>query len=120
MSLFSRKNEPSKEVVATKVATGARASDSNLSAVIKHPHITEKSVMQGDNHVYAFMVDKSATKFSVRAAIVALYKVTPVKVNIVNKKPSTSMSRSRGRAVSNQGYKKAYVYLKSGDTINLV
>jgi len=43
-----------------------------------------------------------------------------VKVNIVNKKPSSEVSRSRGRAVSVAGYKKAYVYLREGDTISLV
>ncbi len=125
MALFSRTKktvEGATEAAATKVAapTLARSTDRNLAAVLVKPLVTEKAVMQHDAHVYAFIVAKSATKFSVSDAIVSLYKVTPVKVNIVNKKPSSSMSRSRGRAVSESGYKKAYVYLKKGDTINLV
>lgn len=125
MALFSRTKktvEGAAEAATTKVVapTLARSTDRNLAAVLVKPLVTEKAVMQHDAHVYAFIVAKSATKFSVSDAIVSLYKVTPVKVNIVNKKPSSSMSRSRGRAVSESGYKKAYVYLKKGDTINLV
>ena len=66
------------------------------------------------------MVAKNATKYEVSSAVAALYKVTPVKVNIVNKKPTTTMSRAKGREVNVAGYKKAYVYLKKGDTITLV
>ena len=54
------------------------------------------------------------------AAVKALYNVTPVKVNIVNKKPAKRNVGSRNRDKHVQGMKKAYVYLKKGDTINLV
>ena len=125
MALFSRTKktvEAGAEVAATKVvaATLAHSSDQNLQAVLVRPVVTEKAVMQHSTRVYTFIVAKSATKFSVSDAIAALYKVTPVKVNIVNKVPRTQMSRSRGRASLQSGYKKAYVYLKKGDTINLV
>ena len=123
MALFSRSKaktvEAGAEVVVKNTST-AQATDRNLAAVLIRPLITEKAVMQNDKRVYTFMVAKSATKYSVADAVTALYKVTPVKVNIVNKKPSSSLSRSRGRAVAVAGYKKAYVYLKKGDTINLV
>jgi len=46
--------------------------------------------------------------------------VTPVKVNIVNKLPAKRRKGSTGRMVKQPGMKKAYVYLKKGDTINLV
>lgn len=122
MALFSRKQTKTKETaeVASVNVSKAMPTDYNLASVIKHPLITEKSVMQGENQVYAFVVRKDATKFMVRDAVKAIYKVTPVKVNTVNKLPRTSMSRSRGRVVSESGYKKAYVYLKAGDTINFI
>ncbi len=98
----------------------ALATDRDLTAVIKGPRITEKSVAQGDKNVYTFTIDRSATKFLVRDAIKALYGVTPVKVNIVNKAPALRLSGSKNRMVKESGMKKAYVYLKKGDTINLV
>lgn len=125
MALFSRtkKTVEVETGVATEkvvVPTGARSTDRNIAAVLVKPLVTEKAVMAHDNQVYTFIVAKSATKYAVRDAVSALYNVTPVKVNIVNKLPRTAMSRSKGRPVSQSGYKKAYVYLKKGDSITLV
>ena len=124
MALFSRtkKTVEAAEGVTTKVGTPtlARSTDRNLESILVKPLVTEKAVMQHDARVYTFIVAKHATKFSVSDAVTAIYKVTPVKINIVNKVPRTALSRSRGRSVTKSGYKKAYVYLKKGDTINLV
>lgn len=125
MALFSRKqNAENKEagtaVATTKVATKALSTDRNLSGVITGLRITEKAVKQGDQNVYTFNIRRDATKFLVRDAVKALYNVTPVKVNIVNKKPAHRLSGSKNRLVKVSGSKKAYVYLKKGDTINLV
>ncbi|MBP6881587.1 MAG: 50S ribosomal protein L23 [Candidatus Pacebacteria bacterium] len=123
MSLFGKKKEV-KEEGATEVkkttAPKALGIDRNLDAVIIGPRVTEKSVRQGEQNVYTFNVKRDATKFAVRDAIKALYKVTPVKVNIVNKKPAERMQGSRNRTKHVAGMKKAYVYLKKGDSINLV
>ncbi len=125
MALFSRKqNAENKEagtaVATTKVVSKAMSIDRNLSDVISGLRITEKAVKQGDQNVYTFNVRRDATKFLVRDAVKALYNVTPVKVNIVNKKPAHRLSGSKNRMVKVAGAKKAYVYLKKGDTINLV
>ena len=123
MALFSRTKEKAVEAVSEKVVINvskAQVTDRNVAAILIKPLITEKAVNLGTNSVYTFMVAKNATKFSVATAVTALYKVTPVKVNIVNKKPASTMSRARGREVAVAGYKKAYVYLKKGDTITLV
>lgn len=123
MALFSRTNKKTVEQESKDVVTNvskAQVTDRNVAAVLVKPRITEKAVMQNDKGVYTFMVAKEATKYTVASAITALYKVTPVKVNIVNKKPTSTMSRARGREVTVAGYKKAYVYLKKGDTITLV
>ena len=124
MALFSRKKESATEsetAVQTAAPTKAAAAyDRNLASVIQSPRISEKAVLQSEQNVYTFMVRKDATKFEIRDAIKALYKVTPVKVNIVNKAPRKKMSRMRGRMQTEKGYKKAYVYLKDGDSINLV
>ena len=123
MALFSRTKaktvEGAPEVVSVNVSK-AQVTDRNVAAVLIRPLITEKAVNLNSNSVYTFMVAKNATKYSVAAAVTALYKVTPVKINIVNKKAVTTMSRARGREVHVAGYKKAYVYLTKGDTITLV
>lgn len=124
MALFSRKDKAEKEpkeiAVVAKTPTKALVTDRNLSQVIVGPRITEKSVKMGESNVYTFTVARTATKFQIRDAIKALYSVTPVKINTVNKLPAHRMSGSKNRLVKVPGYKKAYVYLKKGDTINLV
>ncbi len=123
MALFSRTKAKTVEgapaVVSVNVSK-AQVTDRNVAAVLIRPLITEKAVNLNSASVYTFMVAKNATKYTVAAAVTALYKVTPVKINIVNKKAVTTMSRARGREVHVAGYKKAYVYLKKGDTITLV
>lgn len=126
MALFSRKKEEEKtEAGKTPTAKQAAPSqaletDRNLASVIVRPRITEKAVGMSEQNVYTFVVKRDATKFQVRDAVKALYSVTPVKVNIVNKKPAKRMVGSRNREKHVAGMKKAYVYLKKGDTINLV
>ena len=129
MSLFSRSKKTDAEKTETavaetktvaKVPTKAMSIDRDLTSVIEGLRITEKSVKLGDNNVYTFRVRQGATKFQIRDAVIALYAVTPVKVNTVNKKPAKRLSGSKNRMVKVPGMKKAYVYLKKGDTINLV
>ncbi|MEZ4104013.1 MAG: 50S ribosomal protein L23 [Candidatus Paceibacterota bacterium] len=129
MALFSRKEKAEKEQNETKEVAKVENKKSttnksnlghDLSRIISGVRITEKSVNQGDKNVYTFNVRRDATKFQVRDAIKALYSVTPVKVNIVNKKPALRLAGSKNRMVKEPGAKKAYVYLKKGDTINLV
>lgn len=126
MALFSRKKEDTTKESAAVVAPAkkpavntALATDRDLSSVIQKPRITEKAVKQGEQNVYTFIVRSDATKFDVRDAVKQLFNVTPVKVNIANKAPRQYMSRSKGRTVSQKGMKKAYVYLKAGDSIEL-
>jgi large subunit ribosomal protein L23 len=126
MALFSRnkKNEKKEtaveKAVAPKGVNKALPTDINLSSVLVNPRITEKAVRQNENNVYTFVVRRDATKYTVADAVKALFKVTPVKVNIVNKTPRQFMSGGKGRVVSEKGMKKAYVYLKKGDRIDIV
>lgn len=124
MALFSR-NKDAKEsdkttAKDTKEVSTARPTDRDLSSVLIKPRITEKAVGQSEQNVYTFVVRRDATKHDVRDAVKAAFGVTPVKVNIVNKQPRQHMSRRIGKKITEKGRKKAYVYLKKGDTINLV
>lgn len=121
MALFSRsKKVEASAKTTTSANAAAKVAPRNLASVIVRPRVTEKAVGKSEQNVYTFVVRRDATKFDVRDAVKALYKVTPVRVNIVNQAPAMRPSGSRNRLVKVAGMKKAYVYLKKGDTINLV
>lgn len=127
MALFSRTKEKKTEEKGSEAVVPAKVGVSNsfptdydLAGVLVRPHVTEKTVGMGEKNVYSFIVRSDATKYLVRDAIKSLYSVTPVKVNIVNKAPRQYLSKKKGRRLTETGVKKAYVYLKDGDSINLV
>ncbi|HTR18626.1 MAG TPA: 50S ribosomal protein L23 [Candidatus Paceibacterota bacterium] len=128
MALFGRnkKTEEAKPVVAAQVAETKAPARRNLgegrgnfSHVLKNPRITEKATMQQGLGVYAFDVADNATKQDVAAAVRQTYKVSPRKVRIVAIPSKTTRSMRTGRAGLKSGGKKAYVYLKSGETITI-
>jgi len=80
--------------------------------------ITEKATMKAEQSVYAFEVSKSASKPSIAQAVKEIYKVTPIKVATVTIPQKNVFVR--GKRGKKAGYKKAYVYLKKGEKIELV
>lgn len=89
-------------------------------AVLLRPRITEKATTVIENHAYVFEVKEDATKHDVAHAIEHFYKVKPVKVNLARIPAKRRRSRNRRTfGVSTVG-KKAYVYLKEGDTIEFI
>jgi len=123
MALFGKKKADAKteEVkVATAPARPTLATDTNQSSVIVGPRITEKAVGKSEQNVYTFIVRRDANKYQIRDAIKATYNVTPVKINTVNKLPAKRMVGMRGKTKHVPGMKKAYVYLKEGDSISIV
>lgn len=87
------------------------------SAIIKS-RMTEKAVLQQEkSHVYTFNVEQDATKRGVLLDIKEKYKVTPLKINIVNTPKKKKFFR--GAWGKKGGGKKAYVFLKKGDKINV-
>jgi ribosomal protein L23 len=88
--------------------------------ILSRPRITEKATMLVSHAkpVYTFEVAQTANKTIVMAAIKAKYKVNPVKVNIVNLPAKRVIVRGK-RGVTG-AVKKAMVYLKAGDKIELI
>jgi large subunit ribosomal protein L23 len=126
MALFGKKTEkkaekkPAKVTKAIVPATTVGSSIGNYSGnVIVRPHVTEKAGIQSESsNVYTFQVYKSANKGTVTRAIKSLYKVSPVKVRIVNL-PERKVF-VKGKFGSQPGIKKAMVYLKKGDKIEFI
>ena len=124
MALFSRnkKAEDKKGVVAPAAkaeVTTAISTKANLAHILKHARITEKATMHVDIGSYVFNVSDTATKREVSQAIKALYNVTPRMVRVVSIPSKTKRNMRTGRIGMKQGGKKAYVFLRKGDTINL-
>ena len=124
MALFSQKTANKKATSAPKKEKKTEAvsatSTRDLSSVLYAPRVTEKAMRGSENNVYVFEVARIATKFDVRDAIKQFYNVTPVKINIVNKSPRQFKSATTRRMKTEHGMKKAYVYLKKGDSISLM
>ena len=120
MSLFSKKTKTDKKPADTvkAVPSGAGASP-GLSHVIVKPRITEKSTWHSAQGVYVFDVAEYANKQQIAQAVRAIYTVTPRKVRIVTIPSKSKRSARTGKLGMKGGGKKAYVYLKRGETINL-
>lgn len=87
--------------------------------VLRRPRITEKAALLGDKaNVYVFDVASGATKKSIAASVKAAYKVTPLRVHTA--KVASKSVFIRGKRGVKSGGKKAYVYLKKGDKIELI
>jgi large subunit ribosomal protein L23 len=86
--------------------------------IIKNPRITEKASNVSTQNVYTFNVATSANKKEIKKAIFSLYKVTPVKVNILSVPYKNIISK--GKKGVRGGGKKAIVYLKKEDKIEFI
>ncbi len=132
MSLFGSKKKteasveakPAKKAVKAKkevavVGTPSVVAGRGIHAdILIRPRITEKSpAMNESGNVFTFEVRANATKPMVAATVKALYKVTPTKIRMVNL-PAKQVF-VRGKKGQTNATKKAHVFLKKGDTINL-
>ena len=88
------------------------------NAIIKNPRITEKASILSVGACYTFDISATTTKNEVAKAIKELYKVTPRSIRTVTM-PKKTVFR-RGKTGTTGGGKKAYVYLKKGDKIEVL
>ena len=87
--------------------------------MLLRPRITEKAALGADkSNVYIFEVTPGATKRSISASIHDVYGVKPKKVHVAAI-PSKRVF-VRGKRGVKSGGKKAYVYLKKGDKIEVM
>ena len=127
MALFSKKTKQAQAVgkkapvaaptSAVSVAPQGSGMRTSLAHVLKHARITEKATMHQSGGVYVFDIADKASKRDVMLAVKSLYNVTPRKVAVVNVPTKTKRNMRTGREGMKRGGKKAYVYLKSGETI---
>ena len=81
------------------------------------PVVTEKSTNLSEQNKVVFKVPRVATKNNLKKNIEKIFKVNVTKINIINKQNRTKITR--GRKVKVQGFKKAIITLKKGQSIDL-
>ncbi len=108
-----------KKVPAAASVSAALSSHAELAAkTLISPRITEKASVLAEGNTYTFNIALSATKHDVKRAVQALYGVTPQKIAIVRTDGQAVVSRSRRQRGRTNKMKKAYVFLKKGETID--
>lgn len=119
MALFGTKKSKEMAAVAAPAAKAATAAPAGYAGTLLHARITEKATDRQADSVYTFDVAPDATKRDVAKAVRAIYGVTPRKVAVVTIRRKAMHNRRTGRIGFKPGGKKAYVYLKKGETITL-
>jgi large subunit ribosomal protein L23 len=89
----------------------------NIYSVIKKPHVTEKSSMNGEaNNTVAIVVDRDANKIEIKQAVETLFKVKVDEVRTVN--VAGKIKRVGKNIGKKSNWKKAYVTLKKGQSLD--
>ena len=130
MKLFGNKDteeKKDKDAVANGATEGSSQaqgadtrSSEDLARVLMHPRITEKATLGTEYSVYVFDVAPDANKIQIKRAVKEVYNVEARKVRIT-KVPKKSVRNARtGIKGVKSGGKKAYVYLKKGESISIM
>lgn len=90
------------------------------SQILLSPRITEKGAYLSEMNAYVFNVAADANKKEIAYAVKEIFKVTPRRVTIARIPRKQVQTRGTNRWGTSGGGKKAYVYLKKGETIELV
>jgi large subunit ribosomal protein L23 len=87
--------------------------------IVISPRITEKGSYLSTQGAYVFNVAKDANKMEIARAIHSLYKVMPRKVTVVTVPTKKVFTRGTNKFGTTAKGRKAYVYLKKGETIEV-
>ncbi len=91
--------------------------DISLFDVISYPLVTEKSTQQSEHNQVAFLVNRTATKPTIKMAVELAFNVKVDAVNTLILKGK--QKKFRGRLGCQSDYKKAIVTLVKGQTIDI-
>lgn len=94
----------------------AQVTERNYNVILA-PHITEKATMALENNAVVFKVAIDATKPEIKAAVENLWGVKVKAVNTVVTKGKTK--RFKGVMGKRSDFKKAYVTLEDGQSIDI-
>ena len=89
----------------------------HASQVILAPIVSEKSYANSTRGSYTFRVHNDAHKTQIRQAVEELFDVKVARVNVI--KVQAKPKRRGAIKGTRQGWKKAVVQLRAGDTIEI-
>lgn len=96
-----------------------KANQEKLMHVLLGPHVSEKATQVGEAHnQVVFRVRRDADKLRIRRAVEKLFDVKVADVQIVNVRGKSKRFGQRAGVQSN--WKKAYVRLAPGSSINFM
>lgn len=87
--------------------------------ILRRPIITEKSMKLAEIGLYAFEVERGATKPQIGKVVADKFNVKVVDVKIVNIKGNLKQQRRVRKTYQTSGFKKALVHVSKGDKIAL-
>lgn len=114
------KDAKQEAVVTTPAHVSTPTMKKHAGHVLVSPRITEKGTAVTAQDAYVFNVARSANKREIAQAIEETFKVTVRAVRTVFVPSKKVMTRNTGRYGKTASGKKAYVYLKKGDKIDLI
>lgn len=92
-------------------------SEERVYQVVYGPHVTEKTVSGGESNVHVFKVATDSSKKEIKNAVEQIFEVKVSSVRSVNVKgKSKNFGKRKG---SRKDWKKAYVTLAEGHTLNV-
>ena len=92
----------------------------NNSYLINKALLSEKTYKQMETGIYTFLVAKSATKDQIAKEVEAQFSVKVAHVNIAAKKGKTKKVTGTRKTTQTKDSKKAIVFLKSGQSIEML
>ncbi len=91
--------------------------EERLLQILLEPKLSEKATTIADKYdQYVFRVENDATKAEIKAAVEKLFDVKVRAVQVSN--VPARVKRFRGNVGVRRGWKKAFVKLRSGDSID--
>lgn len=94
--------------------------EKHTGKILLSPRVTEKGAYLSEQGAYVFNVAKGVSKKEIANAIQTLYKVIPRKIAVLAVPRKMVTTRNTNRTGMTAKGRKAYVYLKKGETLDLV
>lgn len=114
----NKKKETEKTAGKNQSLKSKEGGYSSAYQVLRHPHISEKSMDLTEENKYVFNVNDSANKSEIKKEIENLYKVDVIRVNIV-RIPKKRIGAGRISGFK-KGCKKAIIKIKEGQKIEIM
>ena len=104
--------------IKKKIRVPANLAHAYYMDILKQPRVTEKASLKASDNVYVFEVPISAEKAIIAKAVEVVFNVVPKRIHVA-RIPSKRIF-FRGKKGIKPGGKKAYIFLKAGDKIEVV